>query len=149
MTMSPAFAIVDDSWEDRLLLARALETAFPGRPIVEFSEPERAIRSLGSSDLGALAALFVDIHMPTMTGFEFADAIAPPVAAQGAAPAVFVISHLVDPRDAARIDARSDMRGWLAKPVSPAVLRDAIDDPPAAASWMEGALRNSARSDAG
>ena len=129
--MTPAsgvFAIVDDSRDDRFFLARALRKAFPGCEIVEFADADEALQLLVAPGRPPFRAIFVDIHMPLMSGFEFADAHAKIDPDHRKDARLLIASHVIDPDDRRRIDAHPVIHGWVAKPPDPVELRSAVGE---------------------
>ena len=65
--------IIDDSEADRLITRRVILRAIPDATVREFSCPVEALVSIKRGELPRL--LFLDLHMPRMSGFEVLDRI--------------------------------------------------------------------------
>lgn len=106
---------------------RAFTKVAPHCDIHEFNYAEDALGFLRTPDRPQLDMLLVDINMPRMSGFEFADAYAelyPEL--KGPAP-VYILSSSLNPDDAAKAEAHPAISGFLQKPVGADTLRELYD----------------------
>ena len=109
--------LLDDSREDRFIVCFGLKEAVPDADIHEFAYAEEALAFLRSPKRPDFDLLLVDINMPRMTGFEFADAyleLYPEL--RGGAP-VYIMSGSLNPDDAARAEAHPAIAGFIGKPL--------------------------------
>ena len=113
----PQFAIVDDSVEDRFFLRRVLKKSFPQSKVVEFGYAVDAIAFLRSPARQTLDAIFVDINMPQMNGFEFADLYASLYPELTGDAEFYIVSHSIDPDHRIRANAHPAVTDYLEKPV--------------------------------
>ena len=111
-----AVVVIEDRQEDRFFLGHILREAYPGCQIVEFSYAEDALAYLRSPDRPKLDLIFVDISMPRMDGFEFADAYDNLYAELKSDTRLFVLSSTIDPADHARVSKHSAISGFIEKP---------------------------------
>lgn len=116
MSAKEIFVIVDDSREDRFFLKRMLQRAFPDCEFVEFLDVDEALAFLLSSESRPPATVIVDINMPRMSGFEFAELYAEAASEGSDAARIYLTSHLEDPEEQARIATHPAIAGWIAKP---------------------------------
>lgn len=112
--------VLDDATEDRYFARRALKKALPDCEMHEFAYADDALGFLRSPERPKLDLVIVDINMPRMTGFEFAEAYAdlyPEL--RGSAP-LYIVTGSVDPEDEARAERLPGVSGFLEKPVTKA-----------------------------
>lgn len=65
------YLVVDDDVTNNLICEYNIKS-FDGQAKVRtFTQPELALNILSESDLGGEVILFLDLNMPTMTGWEF------------------------------------------------------------------------------
>lgn len=110
--------VIDDSEDDRYFTSRAFKKSKPGVTLHEFSYAQDALSFLRSPDRPNFDILLVDINLPRMDGFEFADAyleLYPEL--RGTAP-VFIVSGTLNPADQLRAGAHAAIAGFLGKPIT-------------------------------
>lgn len=121
--------VLDDSADDRFFASRALKKLLPEMELHEFSYAEDALGFLRSPGRQGLDMLFVDINMPRMDGFEFADAyleLYPEL--RGNAP-VFITSSSLNPADKVRAKAHPAIAGFVEKPITRKAIEALLADP--------------------
>lgn len=119
--------LIDDSEDDRFFARRALKKLEPDVELHEFSYAEDALSFLRSPERPVLDMLLVDINMPRMDGFEFADAyldLYPEL--RGKAP-VFIASSSLNPADRERADAHPGVTGFVEKPFNRQGMEEMMD----------------------
>ena len=107
-------------------LRRSLEKAVPDAEVHVFGYAEDALRYLRSPNRPHVDLLLIDISMPRMTGFEFADAyleLYPEL--RGNAP-VYILSSSLDPTDQARALEHPAVSGYLEKPLTQDKIREIL-----------------------
>lgn len=110
--------ILDDAVEDRFFARRALKRVLPECAMHEFAYADDALGFLRSPERPNFDLLFVDINMPRMTGFEFAEAYAELYSElRGKAP-LYIVTGSVDPEDQVRAEKLPGVTGFLEKPVT-------------------------------
>lgn len=136
---APLIVVIDDSFEDRFFLRRAIRKLRPEAEVKEFTYCQEALDFLLAPELprGPLA-VFVDINIPRMDGFEFLERYAKAgKSAQGAL--VVMMSNSIDPSDRARADSLAMVRAFQTKPVTREVIGAVIEALAAEAAAMPGA----------
>lgn len=113
-----SIAVVEDRPEDRFFLGHALSEAFPDCMIKEFSYAENALAYLRSPDRPQLDLIIVDISMPRMDGFEFADAFSELYPELRSKAKLYIMSSSIDPKDHSRAAEHLSVAGFLEKPPS-------------------------------
>jgi two-component SAPR family response regulator len=70
------YLLVDDDSTSNLICELNIKKIDPGTPIMSFNVPEKALSCIKERclpDAEAICVIFLDINMPTMTGWEFLD----------------------------------------------------------------------------
>ncbi len=110
--------IIDDVASERFFARRGLKKLYPGLSVREFAYADDALAFLKSPDRENLDLVLVDINMPRMNGFEFAEAyhrLYPELKGQAA---VYVMSSSINPHDKSRALALPEIAGYLDKPIT-------------------------------
>ena len=110
--------MIDDSKDDRFFLRWTLSKEVPDATLHEVSYAEDALALLCSADEQEFDVVLVDINMPRMNGFEFADAYFEACPQPDAAVPVFITSGNLHPDDQIKVETHPAVRGYLQKPVS-------------------------------
>lgn len=119
-------AVIEDRAEDRFFLRHALNEASIPFVLVEFSSGEDALDYLGTADRPRLDLILVDISMPRMSGFEFADAFEDLYPEFKGEAKVFVLSSSIDPLDQETAQSHPAISGYLEKPPRAELLADLL-----------------------
>lgn len=126
---APLFvAIIEDRQEDRFFLSLAIKDAFAGAEVIEFAYAADALGYLRSPNRPKFDFLLVDISMPQMSGFEFADAYEQLYPELKGRARLYITSSSIDPSDRVRAERHVAVSGFLEKPVSVEVLRRLVED---------------------
>ena len=107
--------IVEDSEAERFFLRRTIEKCRPGCTVTEFSYAADALDYLRVADRASLQCIFVDINMPRMNGFAFAEAFGVLSPEQQGVAQIWMVSHSIDPLDRQRAEAHPAIAGFLSK----------------------------------
>ena len=108
--------VIDDDDADRFFLRRVLKQTV-GSDVIEFSYADDALSFLRSPARQTLDLLFVDINMPRMDGFEFANAFHLLYPELKSDTRLFIVSSSINPDDQHRAAAHPAIEGFLLKPV--------------------------------
>jgi CheY-like chemotaxis protein len=122
----PCVAIVEDRPEDRFFLAHALREVSADCQIFEFPSAEAALDFLHVPDRPRLDLILVDISMPRMSGFEFADAFQQLYPEVRGGARLCIISSSIDPNDCERALNHPAVADFLEKPARAARLADLL-----------------------
>lgn len=108
--------IVDDSESDRYFFSRVMQKINPHLDLHEFAYAEDALSFLRSPSRPQADLLLVDINMPRMNGFEFADEYQKLYSElRGTAP-VFIASSSLNPADQEKAEMQPGVAGYVEKP---------------------------------
>ncbi|MBF9036783.1 response regulator [Rhodobacterales bacterium HKCCE2091] len=111
--------VVEDDEADRFFLRRMLKRCAPGSSVVEFAYAEEALTYLRSAGRPVFDIIFVDINMPRMDGFAFADAYDRLYPELKGGARLWIMSHSIDPRDRARAEGHPGIAGFMSKSSGP------------------------------
>lgn len=112
MTRALSVVIIEDSEAERFFLKRAIRKARPEARVVEFSYAQDALQHLKQH---MAHVVFVDINMPLMDGFAFADAFGKLPAETREQMRLWIVSHSIDPLDRELAQAHPAITGFLPK----------------------------------
>lgn len=107
--------IVEDSEAERFFLRRIVEKCRPGCSVVEFAYAAEALRFLERDDRQSVHCVFLDINMPRMDGFAFADAFNGLKAERRGVAQLWMVSHSIDPADKQQAEAHPAIAGFISK----------------------------------
>lgn len=123
---SVKIAIVDDVSEDRYFMKRRINKVSPEHEVQEFRYAEDALKHLRSPERDHLDVIILDINMPRMNGFEFADAFSQLYDELRGNTRVYMLSASINPADRARAEAHPAIAGFLQKPLTAADLQNIL-----------------------
>ncbi len=109
--------LVDDCDADRYFFKRNLKKVAPSAEVVEFIYAQDALKYLKSPGREQFDFVFVDINMPRLDGFEFADAYAALYPELRGHARMYICSSSINPADRLRTDEHPMIDGYCEKPV--------------------------------
>ncbi|NVK28422.1 MAG: response regulator [Flavobacteriia bacterium] len=111
--------LVDDDPIHNVILKRAIHRISPNIEVIDFEEPLSAIEHLKENSSGPLPSIiFLDLDMPIMNGFEFADALGVEFPHLLDSVAVHMVSSSVIPSDIQKANDHPNIDGFITKPVA-------------------------------
>lgn len=119
--------IVDDSDADNFLNRLLLERDALPREVRDFSYACDALNFLKSEDRPEVDLILIDINMPRMDGFEFADEFSRLFPEQRGDATVIMASGSLNPSDEARANEHPAIDGYLVKPINVAKVREIVE----------------------
>ena len=114
------YIIVDDDQFSNILCGIEIENAVGEAEITTFTVPEKAlayIRDEFGKQLG-LTILFLDINMPTLSGWEFMKQYDRLDETTRKQIRVYIVSSSVDDRDKTKAKANNSIMGLISKPLN-------------------------------
>ncbi len=112
--------IIDDDKTEHILLRRIVKKLRPHLTVQAFSYAEDALTFLRSPNRTVPRLIFIDISMPRMDGFDFAERYHALYNELKGGTQVWMMSNSIDPRDRARAEASPVIHGYLDKSSSQA-----------------------------
>lgn len=110
--------IIDDMDADRFFLKRLMRKVFPDCEIKEFAYAEQAMTFLKTPARDRVDIIFVDINMPRMDGFSFADAFQNLYSEIKGGTRLYIVSSSINPDDEALAANHPAISGFILKPTS-------------------------------
>ena len=116
------FIVVDDDPMNNLICKHIIHKYNGGAEILIFTEPEKALKMIVETFDGITenpeTVLFLDINMPTMSGWEFLEEfenIAKKIQKQFS---IYILSSSIDASDKDKANVNSLVKGYISKPLS-------------------------------
>jgi two-component system, chemotaxis family, chemotaxis protein CheY len=119
--LTQKFIVVDDDSINNVLSRIIIEMVYPQADIQAYTDPETAliyIQSVYSNNHALDTVLFLDINMPTLTGWEFLEAFEKLEHRVKAKLRVYMLSSSVDPRDKERAIGNKNVLDYFEKPLT-------------------------------
>ena len=117
MTPMQSVLIIEDSAEDRFFLRRTIARAFPACKIRTCPYAAEALEFLNGPDSVGLDVIFVDINLPRMDGFEFADLYQERYPELRSRIRMYMLSGSINPEDRLRAERHPAISGFFEKPL--------------------------------
>jgi two-component system chemotaxis response regulator CheY len=122
MSTPSRFIVVDDDPTSNMICHFILKGFSPGAGINLFTEPEAALEALGSSPGGLTAespaVLFLDLNMPSMTGWDFLEELGKTDSQVMERLTIYILSSSLDAGDMEKAENHPLVTGFLSKPLT-------------------------------
>lgn len=134
MTTVSRVVLIDDSDDDNFFHSIVIKDAgFDGELII-FESGVAALDFLRTADLQRPTLIFLDINMPLMDGFEFAE-LASPILAGTPSVTIVMLTSSPSPNDRQRAEGIETIRGFMTKPLTKELVMKLLSSPPSSANW--------------
>lgn len=110
--------IIDDELFDQRMYKRTIERSGLVEELISFYAADHAIEHLSTHHELVVDAIFLDINMPRMNGFEFLDQAIARFGPKFAKVCIVMLTTSLDPRDMERAKQFSVVKDFLNKPLS-------------------------------
>ncbi|MCF0041456.1 response regulator [Dyadobacter fanqingshengii] len=121
MTTPNRFIVVDDDPLNNLVCNHIILKVDPDAKITLFTNPEKAlemVQTFGESSEKGDFVLFLDVNMPSMSGWEFLDAFESLDEKIHERFRIYMLSSSIDQGDIEKAAANPFVRGYYPKPLS-------------------------------
>lgn len=126
----PRFFVVDDDPINNKICKLIICDSIPDAEVTSFTDPETGLAFLRSefskSSVGT-AILFLDINMPTMTGWEFLELYEQEDTIIKDRLSIYILSSSVNPKDWEKAKCNPHILDFIEKPLSEEVLLKIIN----------------------
>ena len=128
MNGARGFVVLEDRFEDRFFLCRAIRECFPDAAIEEFVFSEEAFAFLKEQKDRKDLCVFVDVRLPGMDGLDFIRLCFEQIyAANGPSPEFIVVSGVIGPDERGAIEEDDRVKAFLPKPIIRDTLRAVVE----------------------
>lgn len=128
MLTSVQFIVVDDDRTSNLICKHTLRRFFKENLIAIFTEPEDALKAIEEeyikTDKNASIVLFLDINMPSMSGWEFLEVFKNFNTHIQKQFTIYMLSSSVGCDDAEKAEKNTFVSGFISKPLTLAKLKE-------------------------
>jgi len=129
MSTTRNYIIVDDDPINNIICKMQLEIALGAINIKTFELPEEGLEFIEKEFVKSPVPtiLFLDINMPSISGWEFIDQYEKFIEDVKTQIAIYILSSSVDPRDKDKATANKYIKGFLSKPLDKAIILSIAD----------------------
>lgn len=128
MSRPNRFIVVDDDPTSNMICGFALQGFSPEAEITLLTEPEEALEFIGRTYAGPAevspAVLFLDLNMPSMTGWEFLGELGKLGQEVREWLTVYILSSSLDAGDMEQAENHPLVSGFIPKPLTLGMLRE-------------------------
>jgi two-component system chemotaxis response regulator CheY len=128
--MKNYFIIIDDDQLNNMICSRIIDLTLPGSGISTFTSPENGVDYLSSNYITPRdnpAILFLDINMPSLTGWDVLDKISAFPERVKENLKIYMLSSSVDQQDKEKAGNHPLVSGYVTKPLSKVKLMAIFD----------------------
>ena len=116
MSTDLKYVVVDDDSFNNVICRMIIEDALGEVEINEFTKPEEGLLFI-QKNIKSPAILFLDINMPTLTGWEFLEQYEKFREEVKMQVSIYMLSSSLDRRDKDKADANKYVKGFISKPL--------------------------------
>jgi CheY-like chemotaxis protein len=129
MTIPQRFLLIDDDPSNNLLTKISIKKTIEGADVVDYTMPENGIQFIVDeyTENPVQTVLFLDINMPTLSGWDVLDKFAEMPELIVPNFSIFILSSSVDPSDKEKAATSPLVKGYLEKPLTRDVLRELFE----------------------
>lgn len=129
MKIPQRFLLIDDDPSNNLLTKISIKKVIEGADVVDHTIPENGIQYIVDqyTENPVETVLFLDINMPTLSGWDVLDKFAEIPELIVPSFSIFILSSSVDPSDKEKAANNPLVTGYLEKPLTRDVLRELFD----------------------
>jgi response regulator RpfG family c-di-GMP phosphodiesterase len=123
------FIVIDDDSISNMLCKKVIAKTIPDAEVITFTEPEKGLAYLLTTyekPTSGNAILFLDINMPSMSGWEFMEQFKEAGETVKKKIHVYILSSSVNPLDKEKARTNPGIVEYLEKPLSALVLKSVI-----------------------
>jgi CheY-like chemotaxis protein len=124
------YIVIDDDPINNMICSKIIKLTIPGTEVNTFIQPEEGLEhllSVYSKTDAPNAILFLDINMPTLTGWEVMERLKDFPEEVKQRLMIYILSSSVDLQDREKAGQDPYIKGYIIKPLSQAKLRDISD----------------------
>ena len=129
--MLPDFLIIDDDPINNKICNRIIQFTIAGSAVKSFTDPGQGLEHIQTNyenTNATKAILFLDINMPSMTGWDVLVKFDGFPSTVKVKVKIFMLSSSVDPQDIERANSNPLVTGYVTKSLSKDKLQDAFAD---------------------
>lgn len=118
---NPQFVVVDDDPINNKICKFVIRDSIPDADVISFTDPEKGLaflRSEFSKPSVGTAILFLDINMPTMTGWEFMELYEQEDTIIKDQLSIYIMSSSVNPKDWEKAKINPNIMDFIEKPLT-------------------------------
>jgi CheY-like chemotaxis protein len=127
MKIPSDFIVIDDDPVNNMICKYTIASFAPTASIRLFTEPEKALSYIQQEYQNCTSdretSLFLDINMPTMSGWEFLEQYRLLEGKMHSQIDIFILSSSIDPEDMAHAKNHPLVEGYYSKPLSKETLQ--------------------------
>jgi len=127
--ISPYFIAIDDDRIDNMICSKIIQQVIPGVEVKTFTDPEDGLEFFQSSYLtneNKYGILFLDINMPTLTGWEVLERFKNFPDDFRKRLKIFILSSSVSPRDKELADNNPMVCDFIQKPLTTTYIKSIL-----------------------
>lgn len=116
MSTDLKYVIVDDDPFNNMICAMVIEDSLGQADTKAFTKPEEGLVYI-RENVKSPTVLFLDINMPTLTGWEFLEQYRDFSEEVKTQVSIYILSSSLDHRDKAKADRNKYVKGFISKPL--------------------------------